>query len=156
MGLGLDLLNRINIHNRRSINSDVPSFRSKSRMVTRHVNMANVDGCLPTVDEARFSRETRRSQDLNNLQRFKDSKNQEVETEVKFEDWIEIGAFSKPTSSSGFRKTLYRKRFLVIESNRKLTFVMNEKPALAGVDPFSLMIDRNTANNMKKPTLLAE
>jgi ABC-2 type transport system permease protein len=78
------------------------------------------------------------------------------ESEVRFEDWIEIGAFSKPSSSNGFGKTLYRKRFLVTESNRKFTFTVNEKPALAGVDPFSLLIDRNTANNLKKPTLLVE
>jgi hypothetical protein len=75
------------------------------------------------------------------------------ENEVTINDWIEIGAFAKPESNSKFGKTLHRERIHVTDSTGKYTFVVNEEPALAGVDPNSLLIDRNGEDNLKKPVL---
>ena len=35
---------------------------------------------------------------------------------------------------------------------KTFTFVVDEEPALAGVDPFNLLIDRLPEDNLKKPT----
>lgn len=75
------------------------------------------------------------------------------ETETEINDWIEIGAFAKPKGGSTFGDTLYRKRFQINQNQRVFEFVVDEEPHRVGVDPFSLLIDRNTADNVKKPEL---
>jgi len=75
------------------------------------------------------------------------------ETEVELDDWIEIGAFAKPEGDSKYGKTLHRELVKISEPTRTFTFVVDELPALAGVDPFSLLIDRLPEDNLKKPTV---
>ncbi len=75
------------------------------------------------------------------------------EAEVELNDWIEIGAFAKPKPGNQFGETLYRQRIHVNQSDSTFTFTVDQVPALAGVDPFSLLIDRNTSDNMKQPAL---
>ena len=76
------------------------------------------------------------------------------QTAVQIGDWIEIGAFAKPEGDSDFGKTLYRERKKIEQEKNSFTFVVDEVPALAGVDPFSLLIDRLPDDNMKKPSLV--
>lgn len=72
------------------------------------------------------------------------------ETEVPVNDYIEIGAFAKPPSGKKYGKTLYRQRVKINQKDNKFTFIVNEKPEKAGVDPFSLLVDRNPEDNLKE------
>jgi aminopeptidase N len=73
---------------------------------------------------------------------------------IEINDWIEIGAFAKPEEGREYGKTLYRERVKINEEKKSFTFVVDEVPALAGVDPFLLLIDRLPDDNMKKPALV--
>lgn len=75
------------------------------------------------------------------------------ETEVPLNDWIEIGAFGAPDGRYG--ESLHRKRVRVTESKQTFEFIVDKKPHKVGVDPFTLLVDRNSADNMKKPVLTA-
>ncbi|MCB9305003.1 MAG: hypothetical protein H6565_00245 [Lewinellaceae bacterium] len=71
------------------------------------------------------------------------------ETEVPLSDYIEIGAFAKPESGKKYGKTLYRQRIKMTAPTAQFTFVVEEKPDKAGIDPFSLLVDRNPEDNLK-------
>ncbi len=71
------------------------------------------------------------------------------ETPVEINDYIEIGAFAAPEKGKTYGKTLHRQRVKVTQKDNTFTFVVSEKPDKAGVDPFSLLIDRNPEDNMK-------
>ena len=60
------------------------------------------------------------------------------ENEVAINDWIDIGAFAKPEKKKKYGKTLYRKRVKIDQPSNTFTFVVDEKPDRAGIDPFSL------------------
>lgn len=72
------------------------------------------------------------------------------QTEVPLNDYLEIGAFAAPESGKTYGKTLYRQRVKVTQPEQWFTFVISEKPEKAGVDPFSLVVDRNPEDNMKE------
>jgi hypothetical protein len=72
------------------------------------------------------------------------------ETEVPVNDYIEIGAFAKPPSGKKYGKTLHRQRVKISQRNNTFMFVVTEKPHKAGVDPFSLLVDRNPEDNLKE------
>lgn len=72
------------------------------------------------------------------------------ETEVPVNDWIEIGAFAKPEGDKKYGKTLYRQRVHMREANSTFTFTTDEKPEKAGIDPFSLLVDREPKDNLKE------
>ncbi|MEM9943590.1 MAG: M1 family aminopeptidase, partial [Planctomycetota bacterium] len=76
------------------------------------------------------------------------------QSEIEVNDWIEIGAFAKPEGDSEFGATLYRERVKIDQSTSEFTFVVDQVPDLAGVDPFSLLIDRFPEDNMKEPFLV--
>jgi len=75
------------------------------------------------------------------------------ETEVPVNDWIEIGAFAKPDKDKKYGKTLYRERVHLTGSKSTHTFTVAELPYQAGVDPFTLLIDRVPDDNVKQVTL---
>jgi len=77
---------------------------------------------------------------------------QGTESEVEVNDWIEIGAFAQAEPGRRYGKTLYRQRLKMTQNQATFQFVVDEKPELAGIDPFSLLIDRQPADNLKKPT----
>lgn len=72
------------------------------------------------------------------------------EKEVAINDWIDIGAFAKPLKEKKYGKTLYRKRVKIDQANNTFTFVVDEKPHSAGIDPFSLLVDRNPEDNVRE------
>lgn len=74
---------------------------------------------------------------------------QGAETEVKVDDWIEIGAFAKPEKGKKFGRTLYRDRIRVQSASVKRTFTVAELPEKAGIDPFHLLVDRTPDDNTK-------
>jgi len=75
------------------------------------------------------------------------------ETEVPVDDWIDIGAFAKPEKDRKYGKTLYRQRVHVTQSKGAYTFVTDEKPDKAGIDPFLLLVDRVPDDNTKSVIL---
>jgi aminopeptidase N len=75
------------------------------------------------------------------------------ETEVPVDDWIDIGAFAKPAKGKQYGDTLYRERVHMTKKNSTYTFVTASVPEKAGIDPFSLLIDRVPDDNMKNVNL---
>ena len=73
-----------------------------------------------------------------------------TESEIEMNDAIEIGAFAKPKDGSKYGATLYRKRLQLTAGKHEHTFVINEVPHEAGVDPFALLIDRVGDDNVKR------
>jgi len=71
------------------------------------------------------------------------------ETEVAVNDWMEIGAFAKPEAGKKYGKTLYRQRVKVSRKDNHYTFVVDEKPDKAGIDPFRMLMDREPKDNVK-------
>jgi aminopeptidase N len=76
------------------------------------------------------------------------------ETEIPVNDWIEVGAFAKPEKGKKYGKTLYRQRIHLTTSRSTQSFITDELPDEAGVDPFLLLIDRIPDDNVKKPALV--
>lgn len=74
------------------------------------------------------------------------------EREVSVGDWIEVGAFAAPPKGRKYGKTLHRERRYVSGKDNRFTFAVNEAPERAGIDPFSLLIDRVPDDNVKKVT----
>ncbi len=72
------------------------------------------------------------------------------ETEAPVNDYIEIGAFAKPPSGKKYGKSLHRERVKISRKDNTFTFIVAEKPHNAGVDPFSLLVDRNPEDNLKE------
>ena len=75
------------------------------------------------------------------------------QTEVAVNDWIEIGAFAEPDGDSKYGETLYRERVKIDRNKGEYKFIVDQEPALAGVDPFLMLIDRLPDDNLKKPAL---
>jgi hypothetical protein len=71
------------------------------------------------------------------------------ETEVPINDYIEIGAFAKPENGKKYGKTLYRQQVKITQKDNNFHFIVDSKPDKVGVDPFSLLVDRNPEDNMK-------
>ena len=76
-----------------------------------------------------------------------------AETEVKVNDWIEIGAFAKPEKDKKYGKTLHRERVHLTDGRKTFQFVVDELPEKAGIDPFLLLVDRVPDDNTKKVTV---
>jgi aminopeptidase N len=64
------------------------------------------------------------------------------ETEAPLDDYLDVGVLD----ASGRVLALERKR--VGPQSAEFTFVVDREPAIAGIDPFHLFIDRNPADNM--------
>ncbi|MFN0034672.1 MAG: M1 family aminopeptidase, partial [Saprospiraceae bacterium] len=71
------------------------------------------------------------------------------ETEVPVNDWMEIGAFAKPEGDKKYGKTLHRQRVKIAQKDNTFTFVVDEKPDKAGIDPFRMLMDREPKDNVK-------
>ena len=71
------------------------------------------------------------------------------ESEVPINDFIEIGAFAKPEGDKDYGKTLYRERVKINSPENTFSFIVDEKPHEAGIDPFLLLIDKEPKDNLK-------
>ena len=72
------------------------------------------------------------------------------ETETPVNDYMEIGAFAKPEKDKKYGKTLYRKLVRINKKDNSFTFTVDEAPDKAGIDPFSLLVDRMPKDNLKE------
>ncbi|MFO1064679.1 MAG: M1 family aminopeptidase [Pirellulales bacterium] len=71
------------------------------------------------------------------------------ESPLEFHEQIEIGAFKKPEKGKQYGETLYRQRVDVAAGSHDFTFVVDQEPATAGIDPFCLLIDRTPEDNSR-------
>ena len=77
----------------------------------------------------------------------------ESAAEVPMDDVVEIGVFATDGEvGSDDQRTLYRKKHRLTEGEQTLSVVVDEKPARAGVDPYTLLIDRDTDDNLTAVT----
>lgn len=81
---------------------------------------------------------------------------QGLESEIPLDDWIEIGAFAPAAAGRKYGDTLHRERVRMQQGINRFSFVVNQVPDLAGVDPFYLLIDRMPEDNLKKPLRMEE
>ena len=71
------------------------------------------------------------------------------ETEVAVNDYIEIGALAKAEKDKQ-PKILYRQMVKINKKQNEFTFIVNELPEEAGIDPAFLLIDRMPNDNLKR------
>ncbi len=77
-----------------------------------------------------------------------DDKGKEIE--VEFTSLLEIGAFAAPEPGHKFGETLYRNSVEATTGMNTFTFVVDELPERAGIDPFLLLVDRMPQDNTKR------
>lgn len=68
---------------------------------------------------------------------------------LPLEDYIELGIFGEDTAS-GREKELYLKRHKITASHNTILLVVDQQPAVAGVDPDVKLIDANARDNRIK------
>ena len=78
-----------------------------------------------------------------------------AETEVEMQnESVELGAFAAPERKRRYGATLYRQAIRVNSGLSTHRFVVDQRPAEVGVDPFLLLIDRIPDDNLRKPSLV--
>jgi ABC-2 type transport system permease protein len=82
-----------------------------------------------------------------------ESNSEGEETEVEMLDFVEVGAFAKPEPGRKYGKTLHRERLQLSAGAHTHSFIVDEQPYEAGVDPFALLIDRVADDNLKRVSL---
>jgi aminopeptidase N len=72
------------------------------------------------------------------------------ETDVKINDWIEIGVRAKAKDGEKIGKQIYSQMIKFDKSKSTYKVLVNELPYEAGIDPNFMLIDRIPGDNMKK------
>jgi len=73
------------------------------------------------------------------------------ETDIEFSDYIDIGLFSAdPESLSADDSIIYLQKHLLKTGENKLVITVVKEPIYAGVDPFIKLVDRDSADNIRK------
>jgi hypothetical protein len=67
-----------------------------------------------------------------------------AETEIPIHDLIEVGVFKGKKDSE---ELLHTEKVWITQPHTTLTFVVNEPPTRAAIDPYSKLIDRNPEDN---------
>ncbi len=74
---------------------------------------------------------------------------QGLESELVFEDRVDIGLFSEnPEDLSAENTVQYLEKHLIRSGDNIITLTVKDKPKYVGVDPFVKLIDRDSADNM--------
>jgi ABC-2 type transport system permease protein len=69
--------------------------------------------------------------------------------EVPLDEWIDVGVLGDSGKSKLHDKVLVMEKRHITTPKSTFTFVVNEKPAKAGIDPLNKLIDRNPDDNTK-------
>ncbi|WP_251951720.1 ABC transporter permease/M1 family aminopeptidase [Salinibacter ruber] len=70
-------------------------------------------------------------------------------TEAPMDLPVEIGVFAKSADvGADEQQVLHKRKRRVTSGEQKISVVVDEKPARAGIDPYGLLIDRNTDDNL--------
>ncbi|RYZ52361.1 MAG: hypothetical protein EOP49_09630 [Sphingobacteriales bacterium] len=72
------------------------------------------------------------------------------ETKVPVNDFMDIAVFAKAGDGKGLGKMLQHRRVKITGRDSSFTFLVNEKPYQAGIDPFNCLIDRLPDDNLKR------
>jgi len=75
------------------------------------------------------------------------------EREVPVDDWIEVGALAAPLNGNKYGKVLHRERVHMTTGKATYTFIVDELPDKAGIDPLLMLIDRVPDDNLVKVTV---
>jgi hypothetical protein len=67
-----------------------------------------------------------------------------AETEIPIHDLIEVGVFKGKKDSE---EPLHTEKVWITQPKTTLTYIVNEKPTRAAIDPYSKLIDRNPEDN---------
>ena len=73
--------------------------------------------------------------------------------EVPIADLMDIGVFGESTSGSRLGKALGVTKIWVRRADTTVTVVVRERPALAGIDPYNKLIDRDRRDNVRVVTI---
>jgi ABC-2 type transport system permease protein len=68
-----------------------------------------------------------------------------AETPMLLADYIEIGVFSGKKDEA---RLLYLKKEKLTEEHKTFVITVDQRPTLAGIDPYNKLIDRNADDNM--------
>jgi ABC-2 type transport system permease protein len=69
-------------------------------------------------------------------------------TDVKLNDWIDIGVFTKNEKhSTQLGEIIYLKKFKFTGKEQKIEFIVDKEPFMLGVDPFNKLIDKDPGDN---------
>ncbi|MEJ8803229.1 ABC transporter permease/M1 family aminopeptidase [Pontibacter sp. H249] len=72
------------------------------------------------------------------------------ETEAVVNDWIDIGVMAREKVNGHWQdQPLYLKKHKLKSGQNTFEFVVDKKPAKAGIDPYNILIDRNPSDNTK-------
>ena len=69
------------------------------------------------------------------------------ETEIKINDWIDIGVYAQ--DSEGEDSLIYLKKHFITKKESKLIIKVKTEPFKAGIDPLNILIDRHPDDNVK-------
>jgi len=72
------------------------------------------------------------------------------ETKIPIADYIDVAVFATPEGKAETGKVLIKKRVKITKSDNTFTFITNELPYQAGIDPYNYLIDRIPDDNIKK------
>ncbi|MEM8525774.1 MAG: M1 family aminopeptidase [Bacteroidota bacterium] len=74
------------------------------------------------------------------------------ETDIAFNDFMDIGVYKKAEEGKQFGRPLYLERKRIHQKENTFTVIVDELPYEAGIDPRYLLIDRVPDDNVKKLT----
>ncbi|MEM6733093.1 MAG: M1 family aminopeptidase, partial [Myxococcota bacterium] len=77
------------------------------------------------------------------------------ETEIPLEQSIDVGVFSEDLESvyEGDAHVLVYEKRAVKSGEQSFTFVVDERPVMVGVDPYNILIDRVSEDNVRRVTV---
>ena len=76
------------------------------------------------------------------------------ESELPFEESVELGAFGIPADGKKWGAVLYRQRVVVKDGKSTHKFIVDAEPHRVGIDPFALLIDRVPDDNLQRPDFI--
>ena len=74
------------------------------------------------------------------------------ETEVAFNDWIELGVLAAAEEGKQNNRLLHAEKHRISSPIATFTMIVDEEPLEAGIDPNYLLVDRFPDDNVKKLT----
>jgi len=73
-----------------------------------------------------------------------------VETAVSMDDWVEVGIFAPASEGGELSAPLYVRKHRISSGKQTITVAVPQKPDRAGIDPYHLLIDLKTDDNIEK------
>ena len=69
-------------------------------------------------------------------------------TDVKLNDWIDVGVFTRNTAhSKQLGEIIFMQKFKFNAKNQKIEFTVDKEPYMLGIDPFNKLIDKDPGDN---------